>query len=103
MEAIPVFFKRKLIGYYDGEILGYDFVILAAQVPLEVAADITANILIMANVLYDQDNQKAGLECYWIENLDHIPGFTREKPEPPKPKLKRERLPGKQLDLFTEE
>lgn len=73
--AVPVYYKRKLIGSFEGEFYGDDFCILESRHEIPGYPGITGKTQVIANVLYDNRSRKAGLEVAWIEGLQFIEGY----------------------------
>jgi len=74
--SVPVFFQRKLIGSFSGEFYGDDFCILESKHEIPGYPGITGTTRVIANVLYDRRDRKAGLEVAWIEGLEFIAGYA---------------------------
>lgn len=91
MKSIPVFYQRRLIGTYEGPIEGTDSVILVGR--SLIAQTIPANQYIIATVLYDDQERKAGLELFWCEGIDYVKGFTPDASLAPTPRIEPDRLP----------
>ena len=76
MNSIPVFFKRKLIGHYEGPFYGDDFCILTSKAELPNIPGVFGYFYVIANILYDRHDKKAGLEVAWLEGLEFIEGYS---------------------------